>query len=328
MSRRLSISHEVWPLKEPFHIARGVRTETHVIMAELEYCDIRGRGESVPYARYGETIDSVMAQIEQVRDIVEDGISPEELAQILPAGAARNAVDCALWDMLARWKHIPVWQLLRLPRPMGVKTAVTISIAGVEEMAQKALLYKDFPLLKIKLDGQDIRARITAIREQAPKPRIIIDPNESWTIDHLIDLDDFLAARDISLLEQPLAAGQDDDLKNFKGKIPLCADESCHTREDLAGLVGKYQVINIKLDKAGGLTEAVKLKKQAEAMGFDIMVGCMVSTSLAMAPAMLLAPGACFVDLDGPILIAKDRKHSLKIIAGRMDEASPELWGG
>ncbi|MCF8475147.1 MAG: L-Ala-D/L-Glu epimerase [Emcibacter sp.] len=326
--RRLSVSHEVWPLKEPFKISRGVRTETHVIVAALEYGQITGRGEAVPYARYDETTDSVIAQIEAVKDRIEDGISPEELQQLLPAGAARNAVDCALWDMLARHKGIPVWQQLQLPEPKTVETAVTIGIDSAEVMGEKALHYKNFPLLKIKLDRENIKEKIIAVRNSAPNPRIIIDPNESWTIQDLEILDDFMVAQNISLLEQPLAAGQDGDLKYFKGNIPICADESCHTRDDLESLVGKYQVINIKLDKTGGLTEAVKLKTQAQAMGFDIMVGCMVSTSLAMAPAMLLATGAHFIDLDGPILIKNDRKDGLKIIEGRMTVATPALWGG
>lgn len=328
ISRRLSVRPETWPLKEPFHISRGVRTETRVIMAELDHCGVRGRGEAVPYARYGESMDSVISRIEEITAAVEDGISPEELQEILPAGAARNAVDCALWDMMARWKGIPVWQLLHLPRPEAGETAVTISIGRAEDMAQKALACKDFPLLKVKLDTEDIRGRITAIRAAAPNPRIIIDPNESWTMDHLRDLDDFLAEVAISLLEQPLAAGQDEGLRHFTGRVPICADESCHTRDDLAALSGKYQLINIKLDKSGGLTEAVRLKKQAMEMGFGIMVGCMVATSLAMAPAMLLASGADFVDLDGPFLIKQDRQHGLKIIQGRMNPPSPDLWGG
>ena len=328
ISRRLSVGHEVWPLKEPFKISRGVRTEAHVIVAELEYCDVRGRGEAVPYARYGETTDSVIAQIEQVTDVIEEGISPEELQSLLPAGAARNAVDCALWDMLSRWKGIHPWELLNLPPPAAIETAVTIGLDSAEVMAEKALFYKDFPLLKIKLDDKDIKDKITAIRAQAPKPRIIIDPNESWTIDHLVNLDNFFYQMNISLLEQPLAAGQDAALTDFNGKTPICADESCHTRKDLESLQGKYQVINIKLDKTGGMTEAVKLKEQAQAMGFDIMVGCMVSTSLAMAPAMLLASDAAFIDLDGPIWMKEDRVHGLKIIQGNINELSPELWGG
>lgn len=327
ISRQLSISHQIWPLKEPFKISRGVKTEAHVILAELDYCQVRGRGEAVPYARYGETTDSVIDQIAAVTGTIEDGISPEELQALLPAGAARNAVDCALWDMMARWKEIPVSDLLHLPRPRAVDTAVTIGMDSAAAMATKARFYRDFPLLKIKLDRQDITAKITAIREQAPNPRIIIDPNESWTVADLADLDDFLEQMKIDLLEQPLAAGQDEDLKSFKGKIPICADESCHTRADLEGLVGKYQVINIKLDKTGGLTEAVNLKTQAEAMGFDIMIGCMMSTSLSMAPALLLAGDAAFVDLDGPIWMKEDRAHGLDIIQGHIEGFSPNLWG-
>lgn len=328
ISRRLSARLEIWPLKEPFHISRGVRTETRVVRAELNHCGVSGYGEAVPYARYGETTDSVITRIEDVAAAVEEGISPEELQAILPPGAARNAVDCALWDMMSRWKEIPVWQLLHLPGPASVTTAVTISIGKAEDMAEKALHYKDFPLLKVKLDAENIRERITAIRSAAPNPRIILDPNESWSMEHLTDLNNFLEEMNISLLEQPLAAGHDDDLRYFSGSIPICADESCHTRQDLEGLTGKYQVINIKLDKTGGLTEAVKLKQQAEAMGFGIMIGCMVATSLAMAPAMLLAPGADFVDLDGPLLIKEDRRNGLDITQGHIAVPSPELWGG
>jgi len=328
ISRKLSARPEIWPLKEPFQISRGIRTETRVVKAELNHCGVSGYGEAVPYARYGETTASVITQIEDITASVEEGISPEELQAILPAGAARNAVDCALWDMMSRWKKVPVWQLLHLPRPAPMETAVTISIGSVDNMAKKALIYKDFPLLKIKLDRENIREKITAIRTQAPKPRIILDPNESWVIEDLVELDDFLHDNNISLLEQPLAAGQDDALEDFSGKIPVCADESCHTRQDLEGLTGKYQVVNIKLDKTGGLTEAVKLKQQAEAMGFQIMIGCMVATSLAMAPAMLLASGAAFIDLDGPLLIKEDRQHGLEIIQGRITAPSPELWGG
>ncbi len=328
ISRRLSARLEIWPLKEPFHISRGVRTETRVVRAQLKHCGVSGYGEAVPYARYGETADSVIARIEDIAATVEEGISPEELQAILPPGAARNAVDCALWDMMSRWKEIPVWKLLHLPRPAAMETAVTISIGKAEDMAKKALIYKDFPLLKVKLDAENIRERIADIRSAAPNPRIILDPNESWTIEHLADLDNFFEEMNISLLEQPLAAGHDEALRYFKGKVPICADESCHTRQDLEGLTGKYQVINIKLDKTGGLTEAVKLKQQAEDMGFQIMIGCMVATSLAMAPAMLLASGADFIDLDGPLLIKEDRQHGLEIIQGRITAPSPELWGG
>ncbi len=326
--RHLTVQPETWPLKEPFTISRGTRTETHVITVELKQGRFSGRGEAVPYARYDETTDSVIAQIEEVRAAIEDGLSTDELQHLLPAGAARNAVDCALWDCLAREKGVPVSELLNLSPPKEVDTAVTIGIGNAEKMAEKAKFYRDFPLLKIKLDTQDIREKITAIREQAPKPRIIIDPNESWTIDHLVDLDEFLDRMNIDLLEQPMAAGQDDALKDFTGKIPICADESCHTRHGLEGLLGKYQVINIKLDKTGGLTEAVKLKHQAQEMDFGIMVGCMVSTSLAMAPALLLAFDAAFVDLDGPILMKEDRQHGLNIIQGCIQGNSPQLWGG
>ncbi|WP_339863843.1 N-acetyl-D-Glu racemase DgcA [Paremcibacter congregatus] len=328
ISRRLSVRPETWVLNEPFHISRGSRTEAHLITAELEHCKVTGCGEAAPYARYGETIDSVMTQLADVTDAVEDGVSPEELQALLPAGAARNAVDCALWDMLARWKGTSVAEMLDLPRPRQVDTAVTIGIGDAATMAVKAKRYKDYPLLKIKLNREDITGKIKAIRAEAPTPRIIIDPNESWTIEDITELDSFMAEMNISVLEQPLAAGQDEGLRDFKGKVPVCADESCHTRADLDGLQGKYQVINIKLDKTGGLTEAVKLKQQATDMGFDIMVGCMISTSLAMAPALLLASDATFVDLDGPLWMKEDRAHGLDITQGCIAGLSPDLWGG
>jgi len=326
--RKLSVRPEIWQLKEPFRISRGTRSETHVIIVEIEEGGLSGRGEAVPYGRYDETVDSVISQIGSVTEAIEAGMSPEDLQTLLPAGAARNAVDCALWDLQVRRTGTPIWELLRLPQPKPVDTAVTISLNNVEAMAEKAKYYKDFPLLKIKLDRENIIEKITAIRREAPKPKIIIDPNESWMRDDLVALDDFLDQMNISLLEQPLAAGLDDDLKNFTGKIPICADESCHTREDLPGLVGKYQVINIKLDKTGGMTEAVKLQKQAQNMGFGIMVGCMVSTSLAMAPAFHLAFDADFVDLDGPIILKNDRAFGLKITQGRISGYPSELWGG
>lgn len=328
ISRSISVHHEEWPLKEPFKISRGVKTAAHVIVVEINSGAFCGRGEAVPYTHYDETTDSVILQIERVAHTIENNITPEQLQELLPAGSARNAVDCALWDILSRCKDLPPWKLLQLPPPGRIKTAVTIGLDSTAAMAKKALSYKDFPLLKVKLDNRDIKDKISAIRQQAPQPKIIIDPNESWTMDILRELDDFLDRMNISLLEQPLAAGQDGALKDFQGKIPICADESCHTRKDLEGLKGKYQVINIKLDKTGGLTEAVQLKKEAEAMGFEIMVGCMVSTSLAMAPAMLLASDVAFVDLDGPIWMKNDRKHGLNIIQGQIEGFSPELWGG
>jgi len=328
IQRRLHVSHEKWPLKEPFHISRGLKTDAHVVKVELEHCAIRGRGEATPYARYGETIDSVMDQIEAMRDALEEGTDPQALQGLLPAGAARNAVDCALWDLMARWKGVTVSDLLHFPRPKGVETAVTIGIDDAAAMADKARLYKEYPLLKIKLDRQDVRGKITAIRQQAPRPRIIIDPNESWTLDDLAALDDFLAEMRIDLLEQPLAAGADEGLRDFRGKIPICADESCHTRRDLDGLLGKYQLVNIKLDKTGGLTEAVKLKHQAREMGFEIMIGCMVATSLAMVPALLLAAGARFVDLDGPLWMRRDRENGLTFDQGRIVASDRALWGG
>ena len=328
INRRLYIRPEIWELKEAFKISRGIKTEVQVVKAALEYCNVSGYGEAAPYAHYGETVKSVMEQLEQITDQIEDGIMHDELQEILPAGAARNLLDCALWDLEARWRGKDIFELLQVDRPNKTETAVTIVIGTIEEMAKKAEQYAAYPLLKIKLDRENIKEKISAIREKSPHSRIIIDPNESWTIDDIMQLDDFLFTHNIALLEQPLAAAQDEELRDFKGKIPICADESCHISQDLEGLIGKYQAVNIKLDKTGGLTEALKLKQQAIDMGFDIMVGCMVSTSLAMAPAMLLAGGASFIDLDGPIWMKKDRKNGLEINQGLINKFPYDLWGG
>ncbi len=327
----LTACGETWPLKEPFRISRGVRTEAKVVLASLAANEqgLEGRGEGYPYPRYGESVESVLAQIEQIRVILERGAGNDELQSALPAGAARNAVDCALWDLRCKELGVSSWQLLKRPKPAFVETAITIGIGSADEMAEKAAAYSNYPLLKIKLDREDVRQKVMAVRNHAPGARIVIDPNESWDLELLRDIDGFLADQEIAMLEQPLPAAEDHGLATFQNIVPICADESCHTRTDLDGLLGKYQVINIKLDKTGGLTEALALKTRAQEMGFGIMVGCMVSTSLAMAPALLLAGDAAFVDLDGPVWMAKDREHGLVIREGAIDLSSVErLWGG
>ncbi len=325
---QLSVAHDILPLKEPFKISRGAKTEANVIVIILASGANEGKGEAVPYAHYGETIQSVMAEIENLRATIENGITHAQVQDLLPAGAARNALDCALWDLAAKSNGTTVAEMIGVDHPKGLETAVTIGIDTADKMAAKASLYRDYPLLKVKLDQNDIRAKVTAIRKAAPKPRIIIDPNESWTMQELTELDDFFVAQKIDLLEQPLPVDADAGLMAYKGKTPICADESCHTRADLEGLQGKYQVVNIKLDKSGGLSEAIKLKQTAQGMGFDIMVGCMVASSLAMAPAMLLASGADFIDLDGPIWLSTDRPHGLQINKGVITELPKGLWGG
>jgi L-alanine-DL-glutamate epimerase-like enolase superfamily enzyme len=328
IERRLSVFHETWPLREPFRISRGVKTDAQVVVVELDCNGVVGRGEAAPYPRYGETVEAVIDQITAVAAQIEEGIGFRELRKILPAGAARNAVDCALWDIRAHWRGVGVAETLGLPAPRPVETAVTIGLDTPENMARKAGALSGCPLLKIKLDREQITARLTAIRDQAPSARIIVDPNESWSIDTLRAHDAFLADMNIALLEQPLPADQDQGLAAFTPAVPVCADEACHTRADLAGLAGKYQFVNIKLDKTGGLSEALALKQQAEQMGFGIMIGCMVSTSLAMAPALLLAHDAAFVDLDGPLWMARDRRHALRIENGIIAPPTGALWGG
>ncbi|WP_138381178.1 N-acetyl-D-Glu racemase DgcA [Luteithermobacter gelatinilyticus] len=327
MEQKLFVMSETWPLVAPFRISRGVKTEAQVVVAMLDCLGVRGRGEAVPYARYDETVETVLEAVERLRDDLAGGLSREDLLDSLPAGAARNALDCAMWDQQARWKGTTVARLLEVPENQKVVTAVTLGIDSAERMAEKAARLRHCPLLKVKLDREDIIARVSAIRKAAPKARLILDPNESWDMDVLREVDAPLAALGVDLLEQPLPAEQDDGLAEFQGQVPVCADESCHTRQDLAGLKDKYQVINIKLDKSGGLTEALALKKQARKMGFGIMVGCMVGTSLAMAPALMLAHDADFVDLDGPLWMARDRTPGLSIQDGIIGPLPTGLWG-
>ena len=324
----LEISKETWALKDPFVIARGSRTETHVIKVELSCNGKMGRGESVPTARYGETIDSVCRQLESVSDQIRAGATRQHLISLLPAGAARNAVDCALWDLEAKQKQTTVSNLLGLPYPDSVRSVQTISIDSPENMGLAASKLRNFPKLKVKLNGEHILSRLAAVHKHAPHAEILIDANESWTIDLLNRIAPSLANFGVVLVEQPLPAGRDEELRGLELPIPIGADESCHTANDIEELVGLYDVVNIKLDKTGGLTEAVTLANSARHAGLDIMIGCMVGTSLAMAPAMVLATGASYVDLDAPVLLREDRKYGLTIKDGKMSRLDERLWGG
>jgi L-alanine-DL-glutamate epimerase-like enolase superfamily enzyme len=277
----------------------------------------------VPYARYGETLDSVRAQIEGL----PEGISRQDLQDALPAGAARNAVDCALWDLAAKQTGAPVWQLAGLPKPGPMITAYTLSLDTPENMRAEAAKHAHRPLLKIKLGTPDDMARLEAVRAGAPKSPIIVDANEGWTAEVYADLAPHLLRLGVQMVEQPLPAGQDDMLAEIERPLPVCADESCHDRASLPGLKGKYDMVNIKLDKTGGLTEALALRDAARAEGYQVMVGCMVGSSLAMAPAVLVAQGAEVVDLDGPLLLAEDRDAPLVYDAAGVHPASAELWG-
>ncbi len=324
----LSVKIEHWPLAAAFTISRGSKTEAIVVVAELSDGIHRGRGESVPYARYGETPDSIVAAIEAMRPALRQGLSRPDLQDVMPAGAARNALDCAYWDVNAKAAGRPVYELAGLVAPGPRTTAYTISLANPSEMAAAAERAASRPLLKVKLGSPDgDGARIAAVRRAAPRAELIVDANEGWTAENLRQNLAACADAGATLIEQPLPEGRDDALAQIKRPIPVCADESVHSRAGLNALSGKYDAINVKLDKAGGLTEALALAAEAERQGFAIMVGCMVATSLAMAPAMLVAQRARVVDLDGPLLLAKDRACGLRYDGSVAYPPDPSLWG-
>ena len=286
--------------------------------------DCHGMGECVPYSRYGETMETVS---QQIGELPKD-FDRETLRNILPAGAARNAVDCALWDLEAKEAGLPVWQLAGLTKPKAIKTAYTLSLDSPEKMNVQAAKNSFRPLLKTKLGGgDDDIERIRAVRAGALSSRIIVDANEGWTPSQYKSLAPTLLDLGVEMVEQPFPAGEDNVLLDLKRILPVCADESCHDRTSLNNLVGKYDMVNIKLDKTGGLTEALDLKQTALKMGFDVMVGCMVGSSLAMAPAVLVGQEVSVVDLDGPLLLSEDRNHKLFYDADGVHPAQPELWG-
>ncbi len=324
----LSARIERWPIAGAFAISRGRKTEAVVVVAELDDGPHRGRGESVPYARYGETPDAIVAKIEALRPALRQGLDRQALQAVLGAGAARNALDCAYWDVNARRAGRRAYELAGLPDPKPLTTAFTISLASPSEMAAAAEAAAWRPLLKIKLGGgSDDRERIAAVRRFAPRAELIVDANEGWNADNVAENLAACADAGVTLIEQPLPEGADAVLAHGRRPIPVCADESVHDRASLDRLVGKYDVVNIKLDKTGGLTEALALAAEAEQRGFTIMVGCMVATSLAMAPAMLVAQRARFVDLDGALLLAEDRAEGLRYEGSLVFPSSPALWG-
>ncbi len=327
MARLLEVVAESWPLARPFAISRGVKTAADVVVATINDGAAIGRGECVPYAHYGETIDGVTASLRDMAGAVAAGLDREALQGALAPGAARNALDCALWDLEAKQTGMRVWDLAGVPAPEPVVTAETIGIGTADEMAARAADMAGAPLIKVKLGEDDPLEKITAVREAAPAARLIVDPNEGWQVDQLAEWARALDAFGVEMLEQPVPAGRDGGLKAITSPVPLCADEACHTRDDLERLQGLYDMVNIKLDKTGGLTEALALKREAEAMGFGIMVGCMIGTSLAMAPATLLAQGAAIVDLDGPLLLKNDRVPGLTFADGQIHPPDSDLWG-
>ena len=324
---RLTVESESWPIRGSFNISRGAKTQADVIVCRLERDARNGLGECVPYARYGETIESVIEQIEEARGRIEAGAGREELARLLPAGAARNALDCALWDLEAKLTGMPVHRHICKMPPRPVDTAMTISLGDAEEMALAARAHGHRPLLKVKLGGEGDIDRIHAVAAAAPRTRIILDANESWTEENISELMLEAANLHVALIEQPLPAGEDEILEHIAHPVPVCADESVHVTADLDALAKRYDCVNIKLDKTGGLTEAMKMREKAHQMGFAVMVGCIVGTSLSMAPAILLAQEAEFVDLDGPLILERDRKHGLSYSTSIVSPPSPLLWG-
>ncbi len=330
MNRVLSVAEERFPIAGTFTISRGSKTEAAVVACTISQDGKAGRGECVPYGRYGETLQSVRAQIEAAVPAVAAGMDPsatrKALLDVMPPGAARNAVDCALWDLEAKLTGIPVAQGLELA-PTALETAFTLSLATPDAMAAQARDNAGRPLLKVKIGGEGDVERIRAVRAAAPRSRLILDANEGWTAENILENLAIAAELGVALVEQPLPAGRDTFLGAITRPVPVCADESVHTADGLRDLVGLYDAVNIKLDKTGGLTAALALRDQAREMGFRIMVGCMVGTSLAMAPAVLLAQGADFVDLDGPLLLARDREPGLTYRGSLVSPPDPALWG-
>jgi L-alanine-DL-glutamate epimerase-like enolase superfamily enzyme len=326
-SSTLEATVEAWPIAGAFNISRGSKTQAEVVVVEISDGRYRGRAECVPYPRYGETSNGILAAIAGVREPSAAGLDRTGLQTLLPAGAARNGLDCALWDLAAKRSGRPAHELAGLAPLKALRTAYTISLAAPGAMAQAAANAAARPLLKVKLGGPGDPERIRAVRAAAPLAELIVDANEGWSPGNLAE--NFAACADagVTLVEQPLPAADDAALADVVHPIPVCADESVHDRATLARLKGKYEAVNIKLDKAGGLTEALALAEEAERLGFAIMVGCMVSTSLAIAPAILVAQRARVVDLDGPLLLAKDRPNGLRYDGSVVYPPGPALWG-
>ena len=318
----ISVQPETFQLAQVFTISRGSRTQAEVLTVRIEKDGFTGWGECVPYARYGETLQSVTAQIKSL-----DAVGRAELTEALPAGAARNAVDCALWDLEAKTVRRRVSDMIGLGTLHPEITAYTLSLDTPEAMQAQAALNAFRPLLKIKLGTPDDMPRLEAVRCGAPQSRIIVDANEGWSAEIYLDLAPHLLRLGVELVEQPLPAAEDHALLGLDRILPICADESCHDSSSLVYMQGKYDFANIKLDKTGGLTEALALRDAARASGFGIMVGCMVGSSLAMAPATLVAQGAAFTDLDGPLLLAEDRDQPLKFDADGVHPPAAALWG-
>jgi L-alanine-DL-glutamate epimerase-like enolase superfamily enzyme len=326
-SPTLAARIESWPLAGSFTISRGAKTEAVTVVAEISRDGHTGRGECVPYPRYGETPEASLASILAMRPAIDGGLDRAALQRAMPACAARNALDCALIDLQAKTSGKRAWELLGRPAPRACTTAFTISLDSPQAMAEATARAAHRPLLKIKLGGEDDAARIAAVRKAAPRSELIVDANEAWTTQTLEKNLAECAGAGVTLVEQPLPAGNDDALARIRKPLAVCADESVHDRASLNGLRERYDAVNIKLDKTGGLTEALAMADAARAQGFEIMIGCMVATSLAMAPAMLLTQVARFVDLDGPLLLARDRDEGLRYEGSLAYPPDAALWG-
>jgi L-alanine-DL-glutamate epimerase-like enolase superfamily enzyme len=327
MARRLDVRAEIFPIRGTFRISRETRVEQPVVLVEIHDGAVTGRAECVPYKHYGESVDGVVELIRAQAGNIAAGMDRKALGERMKPGAARNGIDCALWDLEAKKTGKRVWELIGRPAPKPVVTAFTISFDKPETMKADAAKAADRPLLKIKLGGDGDDARIRAVREGAPKSRLIVDPNEAWTIDHFARFSPEFARLGVEMIEQPLPAGKDSGLASVPHPVAVCADESAHDRHHLAELKGRYEAINIKLDKTGGLTEALALAEAAKAQGLALMVGCMLSTSLAMAPAVIVAQDARWADLDGPLLLARDREPGLSFAGSEILPFGPALWG-
>jgi L-Ala-D/L-Glu epimerase / N-acetyl-D-glutamate racemase len=322
----IEAKEEIWALKQPFRISRGTSTEVRVVVVTVSDGYHIGRGEGVPIARYGQSITLACTQIQSIEG--ENDLDRQSLQELLPAGAARNALDCALWDLQAKISGKRVWELANVQIVPEVETSFTISLDTPEKVSAAAKANSNLPILKLKLGGDDADlVRVQAARDAAPAARLFIDANESWSPAHYRWIVPALKRLGVELIEQPFSAHADSVLETLKHPIPVCADESCHTTADLSGLMNRYDAINVKLDKTGGLTEALRLFERARASGFKLLIGCMVCSSLGIAPARLLASTADYVDLDGPLLVAGDRQHALCYQQGKIGMPSRELWG-
>ncbi|WP_372881541.1 N-acetyl-D-Glu racemase DgcA [Psychromonas sp.] len=324
---QMKLLDQSWPIRGTFTISRGSRTHAKVVVVELHQGSYVGRGECVPYARYGESIESVLAELAPLAVQIEAGLTRRQLQSLLPAGAARNALDCAFWDLECKQSGQRIWQRLEIAEPAPLVTAFTLSLDTPERMQQAAIENAHRPLLKLKLAGEGDVERVAAVRAGSPDARIIVDANEGWDEALYLKMVPELVKLGVEMIEQPLPADNDAALEHLPRPITLCADESCHDRSSLPNIIGRYDMINIKTDKTGGLTEALALKAEAEKVGLQVMVGCMLATSLAMAPAFMVAQNTQVVDLDGPLLLAEDRQPCIAFDESKMNVYPAALWG-